>query len=117
MSQIFISYSRKNERTAKNLEIYLKKAGLLVWRDNEEIRGGDDWMDKIEEALMACQVLVVIWSRHAKSSKYLNMEIKAAERSNSIRIIPCVIEDEQLLPLFLKQLQKEPKLPEVMQVT
>ena len=42
MTQLFISYSRKDIAFTRKLAADLEKAGYSVWWDISDLRGGDD---------------------------------------------------------------------------
>lgn len=74
---IFVSYSRADWKDyAEPLVEDLKRAGLQVWVDQNIIRTGDDWLDKINEALKACNRLVLCFSPEALNSRYVKVEYR-----------------------------------------
>lgn len=68
MSDIFISYSRKDEEFSRQIAISLKKAGYDVWIDIEDISSGIKWSTAIQHGLDACDLLVVIISPDSMAS-------------------------------------------------
>ncbi|WP_084260443.1 toll/interleukin-1 receptor domain-containing protein [Thiothrix lacustris] len=50
-AQIFLSYSRTNLEAAVALRTELVKAGFKVFRDEDDIRAGDNWMERLQTAL------------------------------------------------------------------
>src|SRR5215207_1790804 len=55
MTQVFISYSRKDLSFINTLVADLKNAGLDVWYDVSHIAGGARWRSEIENALRNSQ--------------------------------------------------------------
>jgi hypothetical protein len=51
---VFLSYSRDDPAAATLLLGQLKKAGLEVFRDQESIRAGELWLNRLQEAVEAC---------------------------------------------------------------
>lgn len=60
---VFLSYSRNDLEAATNLLGQLEKAGLEVFRDQESIRAGDLWPNKLQEAVDACGSFAAVDSR------------------------------------------------------
>jgi hypothetical protein len=56
MANIFISYSREDEKVVQTLEQALRGNGIVVWRDQESIYGGEQWPKAIGEAISANRV-------------------------------------------------------------
>lgn len=53
-SQVFISYSRSDRAACAQLRTELEKAGLSVFRDEDNIQAGDEWITELEKALEQC---------------------------------------------------------------
>jgi hypothetical protein len=81
--KVFISYSRTDwdEFVAPLIALLAKNQPLL--------RGGQDWMDKIDEALQSCSVMVLCLSPEAVSSKHVKYEYRYFFRNNK-DILPLV---------------------------
>ncbi len=99
MAKVFISHSWKDNDTAKNIARYLKQDGAEVWIDHRRISGGDSLPDRIGNALKWCDTLVLVWSKSAESSKWVNKEWKAA-LSLDKKIVPCLLDDTEI-PILL----------------
>jgi hypothetical protein len=89
---IFLSYSRKDELFAIQLASDLSKAGLTVWIDREEIRGGDEWERKIIEAIKNATSIIVCLSPDAIESHWVRREIFLAH-SLQKHIVPVVVKE------------------------
>ena len=50
---VFLSYSRNDGEAAINLRAQLQRCGLSVFKDDERIRAGDLWLDRLQEAVGA----------------------------------------------------------------
>jgi hypothetical protein len=59
MSQVFVSYSRQSEPTARMLVGDLELLGHVVWFD-QELSGGQSWWDAILERIRNCDVFVCL---------------------------------------------------------
>ena len=91
MTQLFISYSRKDINFARRLAGDLEKAGYVVWWDITDLRGGDDWVRVIPEAIETSDFFIVVLSPHATASEWVRKEYTQA-LSLRKRIIPIMLE-------------------------
>ncbi|MEP7289632.1 MAG: toll/interleukin-1 receptor domain-containing protein [Chloroflexota bacterium] len=95
-SEVFVSYSRKDWIDyAEPLVTHLRSQGLNVWVDQHLLEGGDDWLDRINEALERCYCLVLCVSPEALSSKYAKMEYRYFMRENK-PIVPIICQEAKL---------------------
>ncbi|HYN26263.1 MAG TPA: toll/interleukin-1 receptor domain-containing protein [Pyrinomonadaceae bacterium] len=108
--QVFISYSYETKALAQKVGEALKRAGLVVWND-QEILPGDNWAEKIAEALEQSQAMVVLLTPDALRSTTVRREIDYAlsRKSFNKRLIPVLVgsEDDILfedLPWILRHL-------------
>jgi len=60
---VFLSYSRNELDAATNLLGQLERRGLVVFRDQEKIREGELWLNKLQDAVSACRSFVVLVGR------------------------------------------------------
>ena len=61
MSQIFFSYSRKDSEYVDQLIEQLEARGIDIWVDRGDILAGEAWRRSIVEAIMDCQVFVIVF--------------------------------------------------------
>lgn len=74
----FLSYSREDLEFALRLAKDLKKAGANVWMDKLDIRPGQRWDRKVQEALTNCMRLLVILSPSSIDSDAVMDEVAFA---------------------------------------
>jgi formylglycine-generating enzyme required for sulfatase activity len=74
MTQVFISYSRKDLSFINTLVADLKNAGLDVWYDVSHIAGGARWRSEIENALRNSQYVIVVLSPDSIASEWVERE-------------------------------------------
>ena len=82
---IFISYAREDTDAARRIADALRSSGLEVWFDQNELRGGDTWDQKIRRQIKECALFIPIISAHTQGRKegYFRLEWKlAAERTH-----------------------------------
>lgn len=68
MSSVFISYSRKDERFARQLATALSVRGFDVWIDVEDIPPGMKWSSAIQQGLDTANAMVVVISPDSMAS-------------------------------------------------
>jgi hypothetical protein len=90
MTQIFISYSRKDIGFARKLAGDLEKAGYTVWWDITDLRGGDDWVRVIPEAIETSDFVIVVLSPDSTVSEWVRKEYTQAISLRK-RIIPIML--------------------------
>ncbi|MDZ7302679.1 MAG: TIR domain-containing protein [candidate division KSB1 bacterium] len=99
--RIFISHTWEAEDNAltHRLEKVLRDTGAEVWVDHAGIRPGDSLPKQINDALGWCNILVLVWSKAAKDSHWVELEWFNALTLRK-RIIPCLIDDIPLPPIL-----------------
>lgn len=90
MQKIFISYSRKDITFARRLAGDLEKVGYDVWWDISDLRGGDDWVRNIPEAIEASQFFLVVLSPNSLTSEWVRKEYTQALTLNK-KVIPIML--------------------------
>ncbi len=90
MTDIFISYSRKDKVFVQRLFTALEERGLDAWVDWDDIEYAEDWWQKIQRGIVEANNFVFIMSPHSVRSKVCLDEIQYAVDTNK-RIIPVVI--------------------------
>jgi hypothetical protein len=99
MAKIFVSHSWDDKPLVRDLESRLREAGAEVWVDHAKVRGGDNLPKRISDALDWCDTLLLLWSKAAAESKWVEKEWTCAislERT----VIPCQLDATRLPPLL-----------------
>src|SRR6185437_6761648 len=86
-STVFLSYSRRDSDFVDRLESSLRQRGITTWKDRTEMPGGENWVKMIEEAVRACEMLLVVLSPNSTASTYVQREYIYAEQMQKF-IIP-----------------------------
>jgi hypothetical protein len=60
---VFLSYARSDVDAAKKVEAFLLANGVRVFRDERDIRVGEDWMVRVDGALRECDRMVLLLSK------------------------------------------------------
>ena len=97
---IFLSYASQDAEAARRLCEALRAAGLEVWFDQSELRGGDAWDASIRRKIRECALFVPLVSANtdARSEGYFRLEWKlAVDRSHLMAqdqafLLPVVID-------------------------
>ncbi len=98
---VFISYAREDSVAADRIAEALRSHGIEVWFDQNELRGGDTWDQKIRGQIRTCSLLIPIVSAstQTRGEGYFRREWKlAAERTHDMAagipfLVPVVIDD------------------------
>jgi TolB-like protein/Tfp pilus assembly protein PilF len=98
---VFLSYASQDAEAAQRICDALRAAGIEVWFDQSELRGGDAWDQSIRKQIKACALFIPVISRHTHERRegYFRLEWKlAVDRSNLISatqafLLPVVIDD------------------------
>ncbi len=97
--RIFISHAWEDKALVRQLEKALADAGAEVWVDHAGIRGGDNLPKRINDALAWCNTLLLVWSKAAEDSHWVELEWTNAISLRK-RIIPCPIDKTPLPPIL-----------------
>jgi TolB-like protein/cytochrome c-type biogenesis protein CcmH/NrfG len=77
---VFLSYASEDAEAAARIAEALKAAGLEVWFDKGELRGGDAWDAHIREQIQTCRLFLAIISvnTNARDEGYFRREWRLA---------------------------------------
>ena len=98
---VFLSYASQDAAATQQLCNALRAAGIEVWFDQSELRGGDAWDASIRRQIKACVLFIPIISQytHTRDEGYFRLEWKlAVDRSHLMVadrpfLLPVVIDD------------------------
>jgi TolB-like protein/cytochrome c-type biogenesis protein CcmH/NrfG len=79
---VFLSYASQDAEAAKRICEALRTAGIEVWFDQSELRGGDAWDQKIRRELRDCALFMPVISAHtaARHEGYFRLEWDLADQ-------------------------------------
>jgi tetratricopeptide (TPR) repeat protein len=97
---IFLSYASQDAEAARRIHDVLHSAGLEVWFDRSELRGGDAWDASIRRQIRECALFVPIVSANTQSRTegYFRLEWRLAEQRSHLMakgrpfLVPVVID-------------------------
>src|SRR5664279_3762196 len=98
---VFLSYASQDADAARRICEALRAAGVEVWFDQSELRGGDAWDASIRRQIRECALFLPIISAttQARQEGYFRLEWKlAVDRSHLMAddkafLLPVVIDD------------------------
>ena len=98
---VFLSYASQDADAAQRICEALRAAGIEVWFDQSELRGGDAWDQSIRKQIKSCVLFIPVISRHTheRAEGYFRLEWKlAVDRSHLIMankafLVPVVVDD------------------------
>jgi TolB-like protein/Flp pilus assembly protein TadD len=114
---VFLSYASQDAEPARKICDALRAAGIEVWFDQSELRGGDAWDQSIRKQIKTCALFLPIISKntHERAEGYFRLEWKlAVDRSHLIMankafLVPVVIddtaEDDENVPEKFREVQ------------
>ncbi|MBI5383829.1 MAG: toll/interleukin-1 receptor domain-containing protein [Verrucomicrobia bacterium] len=105
--KIFISYAEGDAAVARRLVEGLRREGLDVWYDRDEIFPGDNWAEVAAGALKECQAMAVIFSPRAAESQSIQRDVSFALGNTRYRrrVFPILVEGAapEVVPWVLRQ--------------
>jgi TolB-like protein/Tfp pilus assembly protein PilF len=114
---VFLSYASQDAEAAARICDALRVAGIEVWFDQSELRGGDAWDQKIRKQIKTCALFLPLISKHTheRAEGYFRLEWKlAVDRSHLIMankafLVPVVIDetadDDENVPERFREVQ------------
>src|SRR5579862_6782219 len=114
---VFLSYASQDAQAARRICDALREAGIEVWFDQSELRGGDAWDRAIRKQIKTCLLFIPVISKntHDRDEGYFRLEWKlAVDRShlmtgNKAFLLPVVVDDtrddDEQVPDKFRELQ------------
>lgn len=92
---VFISFSTKDEKIAREISEILSENGISSWMCKKNIYGGSRWAAEITEALSDCKLFLLVVSKNSIASEQVPKEVNMALNQRK-RIIPFRIDNAPL---------------------
>jgi TolB-like protein/Flp pilus assembly protein TadD len=114
---VFLSYASQDAEAAQKICETLRAAGIEVWFDQSELRGGDAWDTSIRKQIKTCALFMPVISHttHDRREGYFRLEWKlAVDRCHLMDadmafLLPVVIddtrEDDERVPERFREVQ------------
>jgi TolB-like protein/Tfp pilus assembly protein PilF len=98
---VFLSYASQDAEAAARICYALRAAGIEVWFDQSELRGGDAWDQSIRKQIKSCALFVPVISQHTheRAEGYFRLEWNLAvgrcQRISADKafLVPVLIDD------------------------
>ena len=98
---VFLSYASQDAGAAKRICDALRQAGIEVWFDQSELRGGDAWDANIRKQIKECALFVPVISANtqARLEGYFRLEWRLADQRTHLMargklfLFPVVIDE------------------------
>ena len=101
MTDVFISYSRKDRKFKEWLRDQLDLKGIKTWVDTNDIHGGERWGPAIQRAIEQAHTCLFIISPDFAASEWCNREVEYATEHHK-KIVPVLHQrlnaSQKLLP-------------------
>ena len=83
---VFLSYASQDAAAARRIHDVLRGAGIEVWFDQSELRGGDAWDASIRRQIRECALFVPVISANTQSRTegYFRLEWRLAEQRSHL---------------------------------
>jgi len=102
-SQVFLSYSRKDQNFALELAQRMKQRNVPVWVDQWDIPPSANWPREVQSAIQSCTHVLLVLSPNSIASKEVRSEMYYASDSGKI-ILPVICAPCDI-PLRIRPLQ------------
>lgn len=93
MGPVFISYSSRDRDRVAELANALARHGFKLWWDTD-LPPGEDWDERIQRALEAAEVVLVVWSETSMQSREVRAEATYALQEK--KLLPIRVDDVRL---------------------
>jgi TolB-like protein/tetratricopeptide (TPR) repeat protein len=89
LADIFLSYSREDQATARRFAQAFEREGFSVWWD-ATLHSGEAYDQVTEKALREARAVVVLWSKKSVDSRWVRSEATTGDRNKTL--VPVMIE-------------------------
>jgi len=99
MTDIFISYSRKDSASVYNIVAEMGKKDFPFWIDREGIELSAKWLDEITQAIEKASIFILFWSKNSESSKPVEEEIAMGRQravAGHLKLLVVMLDDTPL---------------------
>src|SRR5208283_189163 len=89
---IFISYSSKDQETARTICGALETRGHECWISCRDVQPGENFQEAIVQALRSARVMLLVFTSNANNSDEIKKELVLAGR-HRVAVVPIRVED------------------------
>jgi len=98
--RVFLSYSIKDKLIAKKIADYIKKQGIYVWFDIEDIKPGDSWKSQIDNELKQTDYILILLSKNSMKSNWTR------DIANNL-VNELVLQDKRIIPVITSPINQQ----------
>ncbi|MCK5604889.1 toll/interleukin-1 receptor domain-containing protein [Candidatus Pacearchaeota archaeon] len=102
--KIFISYSSTSMDQVMRLKASLEDNPIDVFVAENSVLPGEDLTGSIKEAIEKCDIFLLVWTKSANDSRWVNAEVSYAFNLEKF-ILPIVYDKEVSLPVQLQNIK------------
>lgn len=104
MPGVFISHNHKDKSFVERLKEDLKSQGIHVWVDEDEMKVGDNLIQKIEKGIKDNDFVIGVISRNSIDSKWVQKELSISMNreisSKNLKVLPVRLDDCEMPPML-----------------
>jgi tetratricopeptide (TPR) repeat protein len=97
-ADVFLSYSRTDAPAVRQIQVYLKQAGLATFLDRDQLAAGQPWLSALEQAIARCAAVAVLvgpaglgtWQQR-EVQLALDRQAEAERAGRSFPVIPILL--------------------------
>jgi TPR repeat protein len=94
--RVFVSHSHKDAEIAGDLVTFLESYGVSCWWSQRDIRPGESWAEKLDQAIDSSDVMLFLLSPHSNRDKH--QVLRELEQANNRKIPVLTYRVEDLEP-------------------
>jgi WD40 repeat protein len=98
MSDVFVSYSRRDQEFVRRLHAALSQHGKDVWVDWEDIAPTAKWQEELNDGIVAADSFLFVLTPSSLTSEYCAAELEEAIKANK-KIVPVLRHDANGTPI------------------
>jgi formylglycine-generating enzyme len=105
MNSVFVSYAHEDQQRIRPLVTALEQMGLSVFWDRN-VRPGENWYERIEQALASAQCVIVAWSKRSVTASFVREEAEDGKQRGIL--VPALLDSLDSLvrlPLGFREIQ------------
>lgn len=102
--RVFLSYATANLAVVKQVEAALKATGADIFIAHYTVQPGEHLDSRIRDAIVDCDLFVLLWSSDASNSEWVRHEVGTAGGAGKL-IVPLILDVGAKLPPFLSSIK------------
>jgi hypothetical protein len=108
MSDVFVSYARKDAPIVDQLVGALVAAGIEPWIDRHKVPAGTKWFLEVPKALEDAPCVLGCWTENAPISEHVREECDLAKEKNKLIPVACRMSGPHLVSVVSRLMTSLP---------